>query len=116
MLIGIAEGPPFDCKAALTVGGIRYDAGPTYQSDLREEVLEFASDLAARRPFVAEFGYEPLFNVDFEGDTFVTYRYRPRFRHRWLSWLGSIRVVSKAENITEATTYLQHFADSLEPL
>jgi len=113
MLIEINEGPPFDISAAVTIGGVRYNAGPTFRADLREDVLAFASGLSAGCPFTPEFGNEPLFNVSFERDQFVTYTYRPRFRRQWLWWLGNTKVLSQPEGVREATDYLKGLAASL---
>lgn len=114
MLIEVEDGPPFDCLATVTVGDVRYKAGPTYWADLRDDVLAFASGLAAGRPFAPQFGDEPLFNVDFEDDRFVAYTYRPRFRPEWLWWLGGVKVTSTPESVTEAAAYLTQFAANLE--
>ena len=107
--------PPFDCHAAVTVGGIVYDVGGTERAMLREDARVFARGLQAREPFAPEFGYEPLFNVEFNGDHFVTYRYRQRFKSRWwpAQWLGMIRVVSRPESVSEATAYLFQFVATL---
>lgn len=106
--------PPFDCCATVTVGGLVYNVGLTERSLLGENGLAFVDGLQARNPFSPEFGYEPLFNVELEGGLFVTYLYRPRFRHEWLWWLDSIKVVSEPESVTEAASYLSKFTTSLQ--
>lgn len=116
MLIETSDGPwPSDRKTAVIVGGIRYPVGPIAADELRDDVLAFAAALAERSPFSPEFGYEPLFNVEFEGDAFIAYTWRPRFSGEWLWWLGSIKVASKPEKLDQALAYLADYAASLEP-
>jgi hypothetical protein len=110
--------PSFDCHVTVDVGGIRYDVGPSTRSELREDALAFARGLQERKPFAPEFGYEPLFNVSFEGERFVTFLYRPRFKRHFPWWLGprwllSNKVVSRPESVVEATAYLTQFAANL---
>jgi hypothetical protein len=120
MLIEVTDPrPPFydpldDCHVTVTVGGIVYNVGETERSELQENLLAFRRGLQGRSPFTPEFAYEPLFNVDFVGDQFVVYTYRPRFKHHRLWWLGSIKVVSEPESVSEATAYLTQFLTSLQ--
>jgi hypothetical protein len=105
--------PPFDCQATVEVGGIRYNVGPSTLSELREDALGLARGLQERKPFAPEFGCEPLFNVSFEGEQFVTFLYRPRLGpgFAWLPrWLIGRKVVSRPESVAEATDYLNRFA------
>lgn len=114
MQIEMSDGPwPSDRKTSLLVGGIRYPVGDVSAAELREEALAFAKGLAERRSFCPEFCYEPLFNVEFMDDSFVTYTYRPRFRRSWLWWLGGIKITSQPESISEAIAYLTSYADDL---
>jgi len=76
-------------------------------------VLAFATGLAERRSFCPEFNYEPLFNVEFVDDSFITYTFRPRFRRSWLWRLGGIKIVSQPESISEAIAYLTSYAGDL---
>lgn len=106
---------PFDCQAAVEVGGTRYNVGPSTLSELREDALAFARGLQEQKPFAPEFGCEPLFNVRFEGEQFVTFLYRPRLGpgFAWLPrWLISKKVVSRPESVAEATAYLNRFAET----
>lgn len=117
MLIETTDGPwPSDRKTAVIVGGIRYPVGRVSSEELRDDVLAFAAGLAERRPFSPEFGCEPLFNVEFVGDAFMAYTWRPRFRGEWLCWLGSIKVASKLEKLDDALRYLKDYAASLQPV
>ena len=124
MIIEVAEPkppfdkPPFDCRAALVVGGIRYEVGPTARSDLQEDALAFARGLQEGKPFAPEFGYEPLFNVGFDGKQFVTFLYQQRFKRHFPWWIGprwllSKKVASRPETVAEATAYLMRFAANL---
>ena len=117
MLIETTDGPwPSDRKTAVIVGGIRYSVGQISGEELRHDVLAFAAGLAERRPFRPQFGCEPLFNVEFEGDAFVAYTWRPRFKGEWLWWLGSVKIASKPEKIDDALGYLEDHAASLKPV
>jgi len=111
--------PPFNCCATITVGGIVYDVGGTERRLLREDALAFADGLWARVPFRPEFGYEPLFNVAFAGEQFVTFLYQRRFKRHFPWWLGpgwllSKKVTSRPETVAEAIAYLTQFAASLD--
>ncbi len=124
MIIEVAEPkppfdePPFDCHASVEVGRIRYEVGPTARSDLREDALAFAHRLQERQPFAPEFGHEPLFNVDFDGEQFVTFLYQRRLKRHFPWWIGprwllSKKVASAPESVAEATAYLSRFAANL---
>lgn len=52
--------------------------------------------------------------VAFHEEQFVAYHYRPRFKHEWLWWLGSVKLVSNPESISEAIAYLADFVASLK--
>jgi hypothetical protein len=117
MFIETTDGAwPSDRKTVLIVGGIRYAVGQIARKELRDDVLAFAAGLAERRPFTPEFGCEPLFNVEFVGDAFMAYTWRPRSRGQWLWWLGSIKVASKPEKLDDALAYLNDYAASLKPV
>jgi len=117
MLIETTDGPwPSDRKTALIIGGIRYPVAYISAEELRANVLAFAAGLAQHRSFSPEFGCEPLFNVEFEGDAFIAYTWRPRVKGQWLWWLGSIKVASKPEKVDDALAYLGSYAASLAPV
>lgn len=117
MLIETSNGPwPSDRKTAVTVGDIRYPVGQVSNEELRTDILAFVAGLAKRHPFSPEFGYEPLFNVEFVGDAFVAYTWRPRFRGEWLGWLGSVKIASKPENVDDALAYLANYEARLKPV
>lgn len=117
MLIETTDGPwPSDHKTAVIVGGIRYPVGQISAEELRDDVLAFAAGLVERRPFSPEFGCEPLFNVEFMGDAFIAYTWRPRFRGEWLWWLGSNKITSKLEKLEDARAYLSDYAANLRPV
>ena len=117
MLIETTDGRwPSDRKTAVIVGGTRYPVGQVSDEELRTDILAFVARLAKRQPFSSEFGYEPLFNVEFVGDAFVAYTWRPRFRGEWLWWLGSVKIASKAENVDDALAYLVDYEARLQPV
>ncbi|MEO7276756.1 MAG: hypothetical protein ABIW33_01885 [Sphingomicrobium sp.] len=111
MFIDTTDSPsPSGRESTVTVGGVRYPLPQTSREALRDDVRAFAAQLAERRPFTPEFGCEPLFNVEFVGDAFVAYTWRPRFRVKWLRWLGNIKVASNPEQLDDALAYLKDYA------
>ncbi len=114
MLIEMSSGQwPSDHNTTLVVGELRYTIGRITADELRADILAFAAGLNQRLPFAPEFGYEPLFNVEFKDDTFVAYSWRPRFKSRWLWWLGGRKIVSRPENLDVTLAYLDAYAIKL---
>lgn len=91
----------------VTVGGKPFFLGWCCKSDLPREICEFADGLMRGKQFAPEIGSEPAFNVGFEHGGFFVWLWKPRFRNRWLHWVGSTQDRSSTEPVDDAVSYLR---------
>ena len=97
----------------VTVGNTSFRLNGCYKDHLPYELTEFANALERGEQFAPELGYEPAFNVGFVSRNYRASLFKPRFRSRWLWWMGSTKVQSELEPVETAVSYLREFADRL---
>lgn len=101
-------------NVVVKAGNTLFQTHGCFRDRLPDELREFADGLMVGEPFAPELGYEPAFNVAFVADTYFLWRYRRKFRNRWLWWAGLSKVRSKSEKIAASVAYLRAFANRLD--
>ena len=104
---------PEALNLVVTIGDTPFRLNSCFKDHLPSELTEFANGLERGKQFAPELGYEPAFNVGFAEPNYRAWLYKPRFRSRWLWWMGLTKVQSQPEPVEDAVSYLRELADRL---